>query len=164
VSVVASWEQFESEAPELAAAVRERLDAHTHKIMATLKRDGSPRISGIEIAIRNGELWIHGIPGSLKFKDLRRDGRVALHSGSDDAGDAGSGWPGDGKVSGLAVPVEDPEGLATYAKGAPPGPPGPAVFRLDMTDASIVRIGVPADHLIVEHWSPGQPVKRMKTG
>jgi hypothetical protein len=127
---MANWEQFESEAPELAAAIQERFDAHTHKLMATLKQDGSPRISGIEIAIRNGELWIAGIPGSLKFKDLRRDGRVAIHSGSEDAGD-GSAWPGDGKVSGVAVPVDDKKGLAAYRKGAPPGPPGPEVFRLD---------------------------------
>jgi hypothetical protein len=161
---VANWQQFESEAPELAAAVRARFDAHTHKLMATLKRDGSPRISGIEIAIRGGELWIHGIPGSVKFGDLRRDGRVAIHSSSDDAGDSGSDWPGDGKVSGLAVEVVDADGLAAYAKGAPPGPPGPAVFRLDITDASTVRVGVPADHLVIEHWSPGHPVRRMKGG
>ncbi len=159
---MASWQQFESEAPELAAAVQARLDAQTHKLMATLKRDGSPRISGIEIAIRNGEFWIAGIPGSLKFKDLRRDGRVAVHSGSVDAGDDGSAWPGDGKVSGVAEPVDDPQGLAAYAKGAPPGPPGPAVFRLDLTDASTVRVD--GNQLVVEHWSPGQPVRRMKAG
>ena len=43
-----SWSDFEAAAPELAARVRARLDAHTHKTLATVRRDGSPRISGTE--------------------------------------------------------------------------------------------------------------------
>ena len=41
-----SWSEFEAAAPELAARVRVRLDAHVHKTLATLRADGSPRISG----------------------------------------------------------------------------------------------------------------------
>jgi hypothetical protein len=54
---VASWSDFEAEAPELAARVRERLDAHGHKTIATIRRDGSPRISGTETELSEGELW-----------------------------------------------------------------------------------------------------------
>ncbi len=53
-----SWSEFEQQAPELASRVRERLDAHVHKTLATIRRDGSPRISGIETETKDGELWI----------------------------------------------------------------------------------------------------------
>jgi hypothetical protein len=46
-----SWSEFEQQAPDLAAQVRERLDAHVHKTLATIRRDGSPRISGTETEI-----------------------------------------------------------------------------------------------------------------
>jgi hypothetical protein len=46
-----SWAEFEAEVPDLAAFVRERLEAHKHRMMATLRSDGSPRIGGIEVTI-----------------------------------------------------------------------------------------------------------------
>jgi len=46
---MASWSEVESEAPELAALARRIFDFHVHKTPATLRRDGSPRISGTEI-------------------------------------------------------------------------------------------------------------------
>ena len=44
----AQLSEFAAAAPELAAAVHERLDAHRHKTIATIRSDGSPRISGTE--------------------------------------------------------------------------------------------------------------------
>ncbi|MBA3464363.1 MAG: pyridoxamine 5'-phosphate oxidase family protein, partial [Deltaproteobacteria bacterium] len=54
-----------------------------HKTVATLRRDGSPRVSGTELTSYDGQLWLAGMPGALRFADLRRDPRFALHSGSD---------------------------------------------------------------------------------
>ncbi len=93
--------QFEAEAPALAAAVSERLDAHTHKTIATLRRDGSPRISGIECEIDDGELRFGSMLNGVKARDLLRDPRFALHSGSDDP----PGWGGDAKIAGCAIEV-----------------------------------------------------------
>jgi hypothetical protein len=45
----------ETEAPELAALARRFLDAHVHKTLATLRRDGSPRISGTEVVFAGGK-------------------------------------------------------------------------------------------------------------
>jgi hypothetical protein len=53
---VATWREFDSEVPEFAARIRARLDAHKHKTIATVRKDGSPRISGIESEIEGGEL------------------------------------------------------------------------------------------------------------
>jgi hypothetical protein len=42
------WQDFEQAAPEFAYRVRALFDARRHKTMATVRADGSPRISGIE--------------------------------------------------------------------------------------------------------------------
>ena len=73
---MASWAAFQAEAPELAERARRALDAHGHKTVATLRRDGSPRICGTELASYDGELWLAGMPGALRFADLRRDPRA----------------------------------------------------------------------------------------
>ncbi len=49
-----SWNDLETEAPELAALARRFLDAHVHKTLATLRLDGSPRISGTEVVFAEG--------------------------------------------------------------------------------------------------------------
>jgi hypothetical protein len=40
--------------------------------LATLRRDGSPRISGTEVEFTDGQVWLGMMPGSLKALDLRR--------------------------------------------------------------------------------------------
>ena len=66
-----------------------RLDAHTHKTLATLRKDGSPRISGIECWEIDGDLWMGSMARAVKALDLQRDPRYALHSGSGRAGGLG---------------------------------------------------------------------------
>src|SRR3712207_192462 len=90
-----SWSFVEAEAPELAALARGFLDAYVHKTLATLRRDGSPRISGTEVVFSEGELWLGSMWHSSKALDLLRDPRFALHSGSADPPD----WAGDAKRS-----------------------------------------------------------------
>lgn len=153
---MAGWERFREAAPELAAAVRERFDAHGHKTMATLRRDGSPRISGTEVQFRDGEMWLGSMPGSRKALDLLRDGRVAIHSASDDP----DRWSGDAKVAGTAVEATDEQILSEFGDGAPPGPFH--LFRIDLTEAVVVSLGQPADHLVIESWHEGEEVKRVE--
>lgn len=142
---MASWSEIETEAPELVALARTFLDAHVHKTLATLRRDGSPRISGTELEIRDGELWLGSMWRSLKALDLLRDPRFALHSGSDDP----PGWQGDAKIAGIAVDAtpEDSEGTSH-------------LFRLDVTEVVVTHLGEPADHLVVESWHAGRGVTR----
>ena len=66
---MASWSEFETAAPELAARVKERFDAHKHKTMATVRRDGGPRISGTETQFSDGELWIGSMWKAVKALD-----------------------------------------------------------------------------------------------
>src|SRR5215218_11225308 len=105
---MANWSEVEAAAPELAARVRATMDAYKHKVLATLRRDGSPRVTGIEATFTDGELWLGMMPGSRKAMDLRRDPRLALHSASLDPPEDPTTWPGDAKLAGRAVEVDDP--------------------------------------------------------
>jgi hypothetical protein len=59
---MASWGEIEAQAPELSARARGYLDAFVHKTLATLRRDGSPRISGSEVIFAEGELVTVSLP------------------------------------------------------------------------------------------------------
>ena len=151
-----SWSDFETAAPALAEYVRERLDAHRHKTLATLRRDGSPRISGTEAFIRHGDLWIGSMKDARKALDLQRDPRYALHSGSDEPDD----WAGDAKVAGAAEEITDPERVKAVVEGdAPPGPMH--LFRLDLAEVSTVRLSEDRKHLVIDVWTPDGGLRTM---
>jgi Pyridoxamine 5'-phosphate oxidase len=150
-----SWSAVEAEAPELAALARDFLDAYIHKTLATLRRDGSPRISGSEVVFVDGELWLGSMWQSLKALDLRRDPRFALHSGSADP----PAWTGDAKLAGHVEEVADPERKTAIIGGdAPPG--SSHLFRADITELVVVRLADPPDHLVIETWHAGRGVTR----
>jgi hypothetical protein len=152
-----SWSDVEAQAPDLCALARRYLDAHVHKTLATLRRDGSPRISGTEIELRDGELWFGSMWQALKARDLRRDPRFAIHSGSDDP----PAWTGDAKLAGTAIEIAD-DG-AKEARRVPGQPPGPYhLFRADVTELSVVHHEDGADHLIVESWHAGRGLSRFQ--
>lgn len=148
---MSSWEEMAAAEPGFAEQVREIFDAHRHKTLATLRRDGSPRISGIEARFEQGELWLAAMPDSAKARDLRGDPRLALHSASEDPPLRNPGaWPGDAKIAGYAVEVAD-----TDRPGAASGR-----FRIDIREVVLTRIGRPADHLVIESWHPGRGLRR----
>jgi hypothetical protein len=154
---MARWSAFEAAAPELAKAVRARLEAHTHKTLATLRRDGSPRISGTEAQIVDGDLWIGSMWQALKARDLQRDPRYALHSGSDDP----PGWTGDAKVAGVADEVTDPELVRRLNGEAAAGRPS-HLFRLDIREASLVELNDAGDAIVITSWTPERGIRTLE--
>jgi hypothetical protein len=154
---MASWAQFEAAAPELAERVRSRLDAHVHKTLATVRRDGSPRISGTETRLVDGELWIGSMWQARKALDLQRDPRFALHSGSDDP----SGWSGDAKLAGVVEEVTDPERVREINGEAAAGGPS-HLFRLDLREVSTVGLDDERKALVIDVWTPDAGVRTMK--
>lgn len=143
---MSSWAEIEAAEPDFATRVRAIFDAHKHKTMATIRWDGSPRISGIEMEFSDGEVVVGMMPASVKFADLQRDPRVALHSASEDPpSDDPASWTGDAKIAGLAI--EAPE--ETFKK-----------FRIDITEVVLIRVGRPTDHLVVESWHPDRGLIR----
>lgn len=154
---MASWSGFEAAAPALAADVRARLDAHTHKTIATLRRDGAPRISGTETRFAHGELWIGSMWQALKARDLLRDPRYALHSGSDDP----PAWHGDAKLAGVAEEVADPALVAELnGEAAQDGPSH--LFRLELHEVALVELRADGRAIVIRSWTPARGERRIE--
>ena len=145
---MASWQVLVETEPAFAEQVRIAFDRHRHKTIATIRRDGSPRISGIEADFVGDDLWFGGMADSRKVLDLLRDPRFALHSGSDDP----PAWTGDAKVAGEAVHVTDPTEIAALNASTGEGPGPASYFRADLQEVVLTRLGEPADHLLIESW------------
>lgn len=145
------WGGVTQAVPELAAKVRRRFEAHGLAFLATIRKDGSPRVSGIETLFGEGELWLGSMPGSWKAKDLLRDPRFALHSASTDKNVS----DGDAKLSGVAVHVEDEETFERYRKASGGAMDlalgGFHLFRVDVKEMS--HLAPAGDHLDIEWWS-----------
>jgi hypothetical protein len=157
---MARWEDVATDAPEFAEAVRTLLDAGVHKTLATLRADGSPRISGTEASFVDGDLWFGSMWQSRKALDLQRDPRFALHSASADPPE----WPGDAKLSGRVEEIADParfEALRAARGGEAPSGPW-HLFRADIAEVALVRLGDPPDHLVVESWREGRGLRRQE--
>jgi hypothetical protein len=147
---MATWQEIEKDAPEFAERVRGRFAAGTHKTIATLRRDGSPRISGSELQFTDGEVTLGMMDSSLKLADVRRDPRIAVHSPTLEPPAEGS-WLGDAKLAGRVVETAPPEKDAE---------PGAGYFRIDVTEVALTYLGTPADHLVIESWHEGTGWRR----
>jgi len=134
---VASWAEFEAAEPDFAKRIRKLLSSRKHLTMATLRRDGSPRISGTEIQFTGDDLQIGSMPRAVKGSDLLRDPRVAIHGPTHDPAKDGR-WRGEAKVAGRAVVV------ASTGDGHS--------FRIDIREAVITSLG--GKGLGIESWTP----------
>jgi len=152
-----NWAAFGSAEPDLATTVESRFGAFTHHVLATLRKDGSPRTTGLEVRFLHGELWLGMMPDSLKALDLRRDPRFALQA---NPGEGQSLGGGDVRIAGRAIEVEDAGTKGAYV--AEVEPPQPFhLFRTELTE--VVRTYVEDDtYLVVQVWKPGQPLRTLK--
>ncbi|WP_128379143.1 pyridoxamine 5'-phosphate oxidase family protein [Streptomyces cavernae] len=154
-----NWAAFAAEEPELAKTVEDRFARYRHHILATLRKDGSPRTTGLEVSFLYGELWLGMMPGSVKALDLRRDPRFALQA---NPGPGTEMDGGDVRIGGRAVEVTDAETLARFTEAVnPPEPEAVHVFRAELTE--VVRTYVEDEtYLVLETWQPGEPVRKVK--
>ena len=145
-----SWAEFEQAESALAGKVRDRFEHHRHGVLATVRADGSPRLSGLETPIRDGHLWLAMMPGSRKTTDLYRDPRFALHS----APDAEDLPDGDVRIDGITRPAAAAQ-QETFASG----------HRFQIGDLSamalfvaligrVVLVRVAGGELLIETWTP----------
>jgi hypothetical protein len=140
---MATWQHFADTAPDLATAVRARFEAAKHHVLATLRHDGAPRVSGTEVVFTDdGHLRIGSMSDARKGKDLKRDPRFALHANPGDA----SMDDGDAKLSGLATALPD--------QGADD------LFELDLRE--VVLTSVENDQLVIRFWTPEGGVREIR--
>jgi hypothetical protein len=144
---MASWSEFAAAEPELAARVQARFQIRKHKTLATLRQDGSPRISGIEAEFADGEIYLGMMPDSAKLRDLERDPRLALHSPTEDPPDnSPSTWLGEAKIAGRAI--EAPVPASSSAGGTR--------FRLEIGEVVLTHLNQAGTRLVIESWREGR--------
>jgi hypothetical protein len=146
---VTAWQYIERAAPEFAQRVRALFEAHRHKTIATLRSDGSPRISGIEASFEDGQLVFGSMSNARKGADLRRDPRFALHSATvDPVEGAEAQWPGEAKISGRAIAA------GPIAEG-----PSGDLFRADIAEVVHTHLNEAATLLVIEWWTPAHGLR-----
>ena len=154
---MATWGEFATAAPRIAETFVRRHAVTGHLcLLGTLRPDGFPRISPMEPQFFEGTLWIGGMPGTAKFRDLLRDPRFTLHTATVDAhvGD------GDAKVWGTVADVHDPALHARYADDLFArtgfdlrGRRFDHFFAADLVGAAAVEV---RDHMDVIVWRAGE--------
>lgn len=149
---MASWQDVVDAEPEFAARVQRLFDAHRHKTIATLRADGSPRLSGVEAQFEGGELTFGSMSGARKGADLHRDPRFALHSATVDPPDGDpAGWAGDAKIAGR---VREPRDLDGDTDGE--------LFTADVEEVVVTGLNETGSALVVESWRAGRGMRRIE--
>ena len=150
-----AWRDFERTEPDFAARVQSRFDAGRHKTMATLRVDGSPRISGIECEFVDGELRFGSMTGARKLADIERDPRIALHGPTfhPETGREHE-WIGEAKIAGRAVRVDADADSEPTGEGDASAEPDGVMFRVEIDGVAITRLDDTATKLLVESWTP----------
>jgi len=130
-----SWADFEAAAPDLAVLGRERLERLGFALVGTIRRDGTPRISQVEVRFVQRQLAVNMLRDSLKARDLDRDSRILLHSPMLSADDPNDEF----KLRGRALETDDQDLCAAVADLTWHPPPESRVFVLDVESAAFVE-------------------------
>lgn len=147
-----SWHAVERAVPEFATCVRALFDAHRHKTIATLRADGSPRISGIEAVFEGGEPVLGSIPNAREGADLRGDPRFARHGATvDPVEGAEAQWPGEAKISGRAI-ADEPTTIGADGDR----------FHADAAEVVHTHLNGEATMLVVNWWRPTHGLRRIE--
>src|SRR3989449_10822880 len=77
-----TWKEFAAAAPELAETGRALLNQFAVGLafLATVRKDGAPRLHPVCPVLSNDHLFVLITPASPKRHDLERDGRYALQT------------------------------------------------------------------------------------
>ncbi len=153
-----TWTELTEHAPRISTIFTRRHAATGHLCMlATLRKDGFPRISPIEPKVFEGQLLLIGMPNTTKFHDLARDPRFCLHTATVDThvGD------GDAKLWGVVHDLPDRDMHQRFAADLFAqtgfdlrGQEFDHFYAADITGASTVEV---ADgHMDVTIWKPGE--------
>jgi hypothetical protein len=146
-----SWRDLETSAPEIARLGRERLDQARVALLATLRRDGSPRISPVEPYLSQGQILFGAMSRSLKTSDLLRDPRCVLHSAitGPDNGE------GELKLYGRVTEADDQIRNSCQEGWWLSRPPDAAtVFAVNIEQAVFISWDTERGQMIVRRWSP----------
>ena len=164
-SGTATWQQFVDASPDLARLVADRLAAHEHHVLATLRADGSPRLNGTNVVFEGDDLLVGCMPGTRRAADLRRDPRCALHTSPD----LPTMPQGDARLDCVAVELGEDHARAVFRRLADSDgvqqdgePLDGDLFALRIRSVSVVQVA--GEHLDVTTWSPDDGLQVLTPG
>ncbi|MCH8160741.1 MAG: pyridoxamine 5'-phosphate oxidase family protein [Chloroflexi bacterium] len=150
---MATWAEFAEAAPEMAALGSELRATFGLAFLATVRKDGSPRLHPVCPFVVRGRLFIATNPKSPKRHDLKRDGRYVLHMlpGENDA---------EFQVRGRARLVEDAQTKAMVLAEGPEAGVQPDGALLNLTPEELL-FEYDVEEALSGHWeNVGQPDTR----
>src|SRR5437764_15418947 len=148
------WADLEAKQPRLGELGRTKLAGPGVVLVATIRRDGSPRVSPVEPLFWDGDLWLSMGWKSRKATDLRRDPRILVHSIVTNP----SGTEGEYKLRGRALPEEDPEVQAEFSRqvtqrlGWAPEIGKFHLFRVDVDDVTFIHWDEATNDQCIARW------------
>jgi hypothetical protein len=145
-----SWKDLENTTPELAAFGNQQFEVGV-AYLATVRKDGAPRVHPVTPIVGQGHLFLFMEPTSPKGHDLRRDGRYALHSAVSDL----NGSSGEFIVTGSATLIDSPakrilaSQLASYT-------PADRYILFELSVDSAVSTVYKDGNPVRQHWRRGE--------
>ena len=159
------WSELEQRQPRLAEVGRQRLFDPGVVLVATIRRDGTPRLSPVEPFVMDGDLWLSMLWQSTKAADLIRDPRVLVHG----VVASRDGRDGEFKVRGQARTEQDSSVQGRYAAavgralGWKPEVGQFHLFAVDIDHVSYLRYDDATGDQFVTQWPPGREYVRRGT-
>ncbi len=159
------WQELVDRQPRLGAKAHARLIEPGVVLVATVRRDGSPRLSPVEPFVLEGDLLLSMLWDSYKARDLLRDPRVLVHS----IVTARDGSEGELKLRGSAHEEGDLALQRRYADavgadlGWHPEPGRFHLFSIGISDVTFIRYDEPTGDQFVASWPPSREFVRRGT-
>ena len=158
------WADLEAAQPRLAEVGRRRLVAPGVLLVATIRRDGTPRLSPVEPVLMDGDLWLSMMLNSAKARDLLRDRRLLVHG----VVTSRDGADGEFKLRGTARNETDRsvhEAYARFVTETLPWSPTVGQFHLFAVEIeSVAYLNYVDGDQFLTTWPPGrETVRRLVT-
>jgi hypothetical protein len=159
------WSDIERTQPRLGKLAHTRLIEPGVVLVATTRRDGTPRLSPVEPLVMDGDLWLSMMWQSAKAHDLLRDPRVLVHN----IITSRTGTDGEFKIRGTASQEKDPAVQRRYADKAAstlgwnPEPGKFHLFAVNIEHTAVLSYDEPTGDQHVATWPPGREFIRRAT-
>jgi hypothetical protein len=159
------WSELESSQPRLAELGRRRVLEPGVALVATIRSDGTPRVSPVEPFVLEGILWLSMLWQSTKAADLMRDPRILVHSVITNR----DGGEGEFKIRGTARTEHDLGVQRRYADavasslGWSPEPGRFHLFDVSIGELAFIRYDDATGDQHVAMWPPAREFIRRGT-
>lgn len=161
-----SLADLDAVAPTIAGFLAARIRATRLCFLGTVRSDGWPRVSAVEVFLHDDQIYVGSMPGAVKALDLQRDPRCCLITPLADSADLG----GEAKIFGRAREVGDVaehevvRGIFKELSGHDMGDLGAShLFAFDIEGAAWQRVEG-GDTFRTTSWNPERGVREFARG